>query len=359
MFKLIVVMFATASVDAAATVAPTDKIPWPDHVFSPYVDVTLWPTPKIDQLAKASGAKHFTLAFLVADSAGGKSACWGGYATYPVAGQSASDAESDFNANLITGINNLRAAGGDVIISFGGANGTPIDSRFTDIKELTAEYQRVIDTYHLKAIDLDIEGSWSADAKSIARRSAAIKSLQAANPNLKVWFTLAVLPTGLTDDGLTILKSALDAGVRIDGVNIMAMDYGDGAAPSPKGRMAAYAIAAAGAVHDQLKTLFAQKRVKSTDAVIWSAIGVTPMIGINDTQTEVFDPPAAKQLLAFADQKKLGLLCFWSLTRDHPGKGSVTATDSGLPEEDFAFSAILSGFEKSERTDHALGSGKR
>jgi chitinase len=48
-------------------------------------------------------------------------------------------------------------------------------------------------------------------------------------------------------------------------------------------------------------------------------IGVTPMIGVNDTQSEVFRQADATQLAAFAQQKGLGLLSYWALQRDMPG----------------------------------------
>jgi hypothetical protein len=55
--------------------------------------------------------------------------------------------------------------------------------------------------------------------------------LQAAYPGLTVSFTLPVLPTGLTADGVSMLQDAHAAGVRIDVINLMTMDYGDSAAP--------------------------------------------------------------------------------------------------------------------------------
>lgn len=41
----------------------------------------------------------------------------------------------------------LRAQGGDVIISFGGCNGEELASVITDVDELVAAYQLVVDTY--------------------------------------------------------------------------------------------------------------------------------------------------------------------------------------------------------------------
>ena len=344
---------------AAGAVAAAPREPWPAAVFAPYVDVTLWPTPRVDRIAEKSGAKFFNLAFLVAESTKGRTLAWGGYGTYPVAGESKSDEATDFTHNLVESIDKLRAAGGDVMVSFGGANGTPLEAKVTDAAALRAEYQRAIDAYHIRAIDFDVEGAWVADAASVARRSALIAALQKANPGLKVWYTLPVLPTGLTADGLNVLTLGLKAGVRLDGVNVMAMDYGDGAALNPRGKMGDYAIQAATSTHGQLKKLLAENGVRLTDAEVWTRIGVTPMIGVNDTQTEVFDLAAAKQLLAFAKEKKLGFVSFWSANRDHPGKGAVTPNDSGIAQEDYAFSKLLGTYNGERKSSGRAGSASR
>ena len=164
----------------------------------------------------------------------------------------------------------------------------------TNVNALQAAYQSVIDAYGLTRIDFDIEGAAVADRASIDRRSEALAALQqnaaAAGKPLQVWFTLPVLPTGLTSDGLYVLQSALAHGVTITGVNVMAMDYGDSAAPSPGGRMGDYAIEAATSTFGQVKALYGGAK---TDAQLWAMIGVTPMIGLNDVTTEVFDQAAA------------------------------------------------------------------
>ena len=99
-----------------------------------------------------------------------------------------------------------------------------------------------------------------------------------------------MLPTGLTADGLYVLQSALEYGVKLAGVNIMTMDYGDGAAPNPQGQMGTYAIDAAESLFAQLRTLYGPA---PTNAQLWQMVGVTPMIGLNDVTSEIFDLAAA------------------------------------------------------------------
>ena len=74
-------------------------------------------------------------------------------------------------------------------------------------------------------------------------------------------------------------------------------------------------------------------------------VGVTPMIGVNDDTSEVFDEAAANQLVAFAQQNGMARISMWSLNRDTAGtaKNSVDNTSSSIAQQAFDFSHI---FEK-------------
>ncbi|WP_406695549.1 cellulose binding domain-containing protein [Singulisphaera sp. Ch08] len=325
---------ASVAVTVSAPVAPSI---WPAQFYAPYVDMGLYPTYNLAAAAQSTGVKYFTLAFIVADPQNQPS--WGGYSEYAVNG-------GEFDLNMRSQVAAVRALGGDVMASFGGASGRELAQAITDVNALTAAYQKVIDAYGLTHLDFDIEGAASADLASIHRRSQAIANLQAnataAGKTLNVWFTLPVLPTGLTVDGVNLLQSALRYGVRIDGVNIMTMDYGDGAAPNPRGQMGEYAIDAANSLFRQLQTLYGSSR---TSAQLWSMIGVTPMIGLNDVTTETFDQEDAAQLTAFAEQHGMGRISIWSLNRDKQApSGALSYVDSGsssLVQQPFEFSKIF------------------
>ena len=80
--------------------------------------------------------------------------------------------------------------------------------------------------------------------------------------------------------------------MKIAGVNVMAMDYGDVRPQSPRGQWHRYAIAAAtSSLHTQLQPGCTARASPSSQ--LWPMIGVTPMIGVNDITTEVFDLAAA------------------------------------------------------------------
>jgi bifunctional chitinase/lysozyme len=299
----------TAPPDTGDTAEPADD-GWPARFFAPYVDATAYPTLKVGELPAATGTRYVTLAFVVAAAAGDCTATWGTY--YDVAtGPSAWEGGAEYT--LYEQIEALRAQGGDVMVSFGGAANTPLEAACDDVDALVAEVERVIDALDLTRIDFDVEGPWLADRVSTTRRSQAIAALKARHPGLHVWYTLPVLPTGLTADGVHVLQDALDHGADLDGVNVMTMDYGAGAAPDPAGRMGEYGIAAIEALHAQLDTLHGGAR---TEAELWAGIGSTPMIGQNDVAGEWFDLDDARETLVFADAHGVGMLGMWSVNRD-------------------------------------------
>ena len=298
---------ATGTV-SVSVVAPATAGNWPAHVFAPYVDMTLYPTYNLATAMQTAGIKYFTLAFITADSS--NAPAWGGYTEYEVNG-------GTFDQSIRTEISQVRALGGDVSVSFGGEAGSELAQVVTNVQTLTADYQQVINAYGLTHIDFDIEGAAVADNASIDRRSQAIAALQqvatAAGKTLDVSFTLPVLPTGLTANGLYVLQSALRYGVKISTVNVMAMDYGDGAAPSPAGQMGTYAIDSAKSTFSQLQGLYG---TTLTTSQLWEMVGVTPMIGVNDQSDEIFGFSDASQLLAFAESVGMGEISMWSLGRD-------------------------------------------
>ena len=324
---------------APPPVEPVDPPPWPERFFAPYVDVTLWPPFNLVQTAQDEGIKFFTLGFVVAMAPGDCTPSWGTY--YPI--------DEGF---LLSDINAIRNMGGDVMVSFGGAANTELAAACDSVDSVKNAYQSVIDAYNLTHIDFDIEGAMVADPVSIERRSQAIAALQSdaanAGRELHVWYTLPVLPTGLTQDGLNVLQSALDYGVEIAGVNIMAMDYGDDAAPDPDGQMGEYAIQAANSLFDQLQTLYADAGIPKNEEELWRMIGITPMIGRNDVLTELFYQEDAREVLSFAQEQNIGMLSFWSANRDKQcpeGKlPYVSPTCSSILQEPFEFSHIFLPF---------------
>ena len=133
--------------------------------------------------------------------------------------------------------------------------------------------------------------------------------------------------------------------MKISTVNVMAMDYGDSAAPNPAGQMGTYAIDSAKSTESQLSGLYG---TTLTTSQLWEMVGVTPMIGVNDQSDEVFEPSDASQLLAFAEQVGMGEIAMWSLARDQedPAGALSYAEDnsSSIVQTPFEFSDIFNAF---------------
>ncbi|MFF0507122.1 cellulose binding domain-containing protein [Streptomyces fimicarius] len=293
--------------------------------FAPYVDTSLYPAYDLLDTATKTGVKEFHLAFIT--SGGGCAPLWGG-----VTGLGDDQVAAQIGA--------LRDKGGDVRVSFGGAAGAELALNCSSAEDLAAAYGKVVDAYGLTKVDFDIEGAALPDTAANTRRSQAIAQLQKKYPDLDVAFTLPVMPEGLTQPGVDLLADAEKNGVRVDGVNIMAMDYG----PAYSDDMGEYAIQAATATQAQIKGVLGL-----SDAAAWQAVAVTPMIGVNDVVTEIFTVEDADQLVEFAGQKGIGRLAMWSGTRDKacPGgpKPVADATCSSIDQEPLAFTKAFAAYQ--------------
>ena len=210
-----------------------------------------------------------------------------------------------------TDVANFRAAGGKVILSFGGASGTYLEAACSD-DGMYNVIKNVVDSTGAHAIDFDIEGNQAGNGGLDTRRNNVIKRLQTTYPDLYVSFTLQADVNGLDGNGKRMLTSAKNAVINVAIANMMTMDYGDG---NNSQTMGAKAISAANAEFNQLKAIFTTK----TDAQIWAMEGNTPMIGVNDDQSENFHQSDASALTAFAQQHGIGLIAYWALQRDMPG----------------------------------------
>ncbi len=309
----------SAAPTRTASPSPTATAPAPTGGarFAPYVDTSLYPAYDLLDTAAQTGVKEFHLAFIT--SGGSCAPLWGGVTDLA-------------NDKVAAQIGALRAKGGDVRVSFGGAAGHELALNCATVDDLAAAYGKVVDHYRLTKVDFDIEGAALPDTAANARRAQAIAKLQKSHPGLDVAFTLPVMPEGLTQPGVALLADARKNGVRVDAVNIMAMDYG----PAYSGDMGQYAIQAATATQAQIKGVLGL-----SDAAAWKAVAVTPMIGVNDVTSEIFTVADATQLVEFAAAKGIGRLAMWSSTRDKQcAAGAVNhadATCSSILQQPLAF----------------------
>jgi chitinase len=289
--------------------------------FAPYVDMTNNQEPMLDQAATQAGLKAFTTAFVIGS---GCTPIWGD--TLPVT-----------NDPTVTGeITKAESEGATPIVSFGGASGIELAQSCTNLSQLVAAYQSVINTLHVTHIDFDIEGAAIADTATNNTRFQAINQLEANNPGLVVSVTIPTFPTGPDYNGDAFLQQAKADGTNISVINVMAMDFYSGFDNGTA--MGTYAVQAA------QNTLSFVKTIWPNDS--YANVGVTPMIGQNDDPAEVFTEADAHTLVSFASSNHLGRLAFWSVDRDQPCGGSV----SGLPscseisQSPLDFTKIFVGF---------------
>ncbi|GGJ18650.1 hypothetical protein GCM10008938_00940 [Deinococcus roseus] len=273
-----------------------------DYLFSSLVD-----------MKNKTGLNAATLAFVIAPY---------GSCTITTDGTSSNRIENEMKNDIAA----FKAAGGKLKVSFGGANGTYLESDQA-CKTADALYTTLkgfVDRTGLTDLDFDVEQGIEMSDAINAKRAQALARLQAANASVKVSFTLAGVPMdrwntpgGLPAAGLNVVKSAVAAGVKINKVNLMTMDFGG---YYSSGRtMADASISTVSETFKQLKVIYLSK----TDAEVWKLLGATPMIGQNDVSSEVFTLQDARDLTVWAKSKGLGLVAFWAIQRDQVCKNGA------------------------------------
>ncbi|MEU2927233.1 carbohydrate binding domain-containing protein [Streptomyces sp. NPDC007251] len=315
--------FALAATGAVVALASPGSAAAASSVYSvaPYVDMSNSQEGLLDTAVTAHRLKAYTAAFVLGE---GCTQIWGD--TLPVGNDSYTDPE----------IARAKSEGASVIISSGGASGEPLAWTCSTQSSIDAGYQALIDDYGVTRLDFDVEGAAVADTAAAARQMQAMKDLKAANPGLQFSMTLPVLTSGLTNDGVTILKAAKNAGIRIDVVNIMAMDYYAGTGTE----MGQGAIDAARATLAQMQSV--------DPGYTYANLGITPMIGKNDDGS-TFTLADAQTVENFAAQNGVGRLAFWSVNRDQPCSGSANSlpTCSEISQSSLAFTDAFVPYEGS------------
>jgi chitinase len=345
-FRVLVLLMTLAALGAGAYLLITKRASQaalagtPAPAFAPYVDVTLTPTYAFESPAADPVSGAF-LSFVVAEPSRPCTPSWGGFYTLPAA---------ESALNLDERIAQVRAQGGNPMISFGGRSNSELAVSCRSVPALTTAYLAPVRRYRTKVIDLDIEGSSLADHAAAVRRGLAIAAAQRAQAargaSLGVWLTLPVAPTGLTDDGVYAITAMLRAHVKLAGVNALAMDFG--ATVGAHTDMIVPVEASLNASAGQLQTIYQSAGLRGEASAVWRHLGATVMIGQNDVAGERFTIADAGRLAAFAGAHHLARVSTWSLNRDSEC-GSVFAQVgvlsnqcSGVRQTPLQFTRILS-----------------
>ncbi len=284
---------------------------------SPYLYLGWGNPPDPRTVMSASGVKSFTLAFML--SSGGCQPAWDGQR--PLTG--GVDEQT---------INNIRSAGGDVVVSFGGASGPWLEQVCGSADALATAYRTVIDAYHLRAIDIDIEGPVYSDPASQQRTIDALKQVKASRPQVAVYVTIPA--DGGGPDGSMIGRAA-QSGLAVDAWTIMPFDFG--AAGQDMGALTAQAA-------DGLARVLSNAYGYSS-AQAYQHAGISSMNGITDAG-ETVTLADMQAILAYAQQHHLARLSFWSTNRDRSCNGGYRNDDtcSGVDQADWDFTRIVARY---------------
>jgi chitinase len=285
---------------------------------APYIYPGWGNPPAPATVMSATGIKAFTIAFVLAN---GCNPVWDGE----------SGLTGGAHASTIAAI---RAAGGDVVPSIGGWSGNKLGPNCATPELLAGAYQKVIDAFGLKAIDIDIENSDEFENTVVQDRIlGALKIVKQRNPSVRTILTFGTSPTGPNYYGIRLITQARALNANIDIFAQMPFDFGGGA------DMYASTVGASEGLKNQLKTTFGY-----TDAQAYSHMGISGMNGLSDQQ-ELTSVDTWTRIRDYARNNNFARFTFWAVNRDRGcAGGGVVSHCSGIAQTDWAFTKISAGF---------------
>jgi chitinase len=285
---------------------------------APYIYPGWGNPPAPATVMNATGVKAFTIAFVLAN---GCNPVWDGEG-----GLTGGVHESTINA--------IKAAGGSVVPSIGGWSGNKLGPNCATPEALAGAYQKVIDAFALKAIDIDIENTDEFENYVVADRIVgALKIVKQKNPSVKTILTFGTTPTGPNTHGIRLINQAKAMGANIDIFAQMPFDFSGGA------DMYASTVGASEGLKNQLKSTFGW-----TDAQAYSHMGISGMNGLSDQQ-ELTSVETWTRIRDYAKNNNFARFTFWAVNRDRGcAGGGVVSNCSGIAQADWAFTKISAGF---------------
>jgi GH18 family chitinase len=179
----------------------------------------------------------------------------------------------------------IRAAGGDVIPSIGGWSGNKLGPNCSTPQALAGAYQQVINTFNLKAIDVDVENFDEFENPTVQDRILnALKIVKQNNPAVKTIITFGTTTSGPSATGIRLINQAAALQANIDVFTIMPYDFNGHA------NMYQNTVNASEGLKNALKAAFGW-----SDAVAYSRMGISGMNGLSDQQ-ELTDPATWTQI---------------------------------------------------------------
>ncbi|MFI7037166.1 carbohydrate-binding protein [Microbispora rosea] len=307
---------ASGSVTGTTTGCPASggKLPGAPYLYEGWGN-----PPNPATVMNATGVRQFTMAFML--SGGGCTPAWDG--SRPLSGSADASA-----------ISQIKAAGGNVQISFGGWSGNKLGPNCSSSSAFASAVQQVINAYNPAAVDFDIENSDEFENEAVQDRIlGGLKIVKQNNPNVKVVVTFGTSTTGPSWWGTRLINQSKALGVNIDNYTIMPFDFGGGA------NMYQNTVNAAEGLKNALKAAWGW-----TDAQAYAHMGISGMNGLSDQQ-ELTSVATWTQIRDWAKSKGLGRLAFWAVNRDRGcAGGGVVSNCSGIAQNDWDFTRITAGF---------------
>ncbi|MGW2090900.1 ricin-type beta-trefoil lectin domain protein [Promicromonospora sukumoe] len=269
---------------------------------APYLYLGWGNPPSATSVMSQTGVRAFTMAFIL--SSGGCNPAWDG--SRPLTG--GVDQQT---------INAIKAAGGQVQISFGGWSGNKLGPNCSTPAAYAGAVQQVINAHQPNVVDFDIENSDEFENYTVQDRILqGLIIVKQNNPNVKIAVTIGTGRSGPEGAGTRLINRAAQLGVPIDNYTIMPFNFGSS-------NIAQDTINASEGLKNQLKSANGW-----TDAQAYAHMGISGMNGSSD-QGEITTTAAWTQIRDYARNNGLTRLAFWSVNRDQPG---------------FEFTRITAGF---------------
>ncbi|MGH3646448.1 MAG: chitinase, partial [Micromonosporaceae bacterium] len=277
-----------------------------------------WGNPqKPTDVMAATGVKWFTLAFILSD--GTCNPKWDG-------------SRALLGGSDEAAIRSIRAAGGDIIPSFGGWSGRKLGEYCSSASALAGAYQKVINAYGLKAIDVDIENTEFNSGTVRQRVISALKIIKTNNPGIKTFITMGTEKTGPNAAGVDLINKGAASGLQNDGWVIMPFDFGGGST-----NMGSLSIQAAEGLKSRIKAAYGY-----SDDAAYRRMGISSMNGKTDVAGELVRLEDFRQMLAYAQQHHLARFTFWSINRDRACSSGGAGDDcSGVSQQPYDYTKII------------------
>ncbi|MGW7526166.1 alpha-galactosidase [Streptomyces sp. NPDC054783] len=310
----------TRLVKVRPTAAAKSLAASPGMAVAPYEYLGWGDPPDPTEVMSATGAKWFTLAFVLSD--GICNPKWDG--TRPLTGGGDQSA-----------INRIRSAGGDVIVSVGGWSGAKLGEKCSSASALAGAYQKVINAYGLKALDIDIENTEWSNATVRQRVVDALTTVKANNPGLKTVITFGTATSGPDATGVDMIKRAARSGLANDVWCVMPFDFGGGTA-----NMGTLTTQAVEGLKARVKAAYGYE-----DATAYAHIGLSSMNGKTDDSGERVRVADFRTMLAYARQHHIARLTYWSANRDRPcGPGTDGDSCSGVSQQPYDYLKVFTQY---------------